>query len=82
MREYRSYGSVRGAVGNNRPYRERHTPLDTVSFTPISCRNRFFAFGPCAEYEQRRWSAEACFLRHAIASDLEVEMLCRPRILA
>ncbi len=23
MREFRSYGSVRGAVGNNRPYRER-----------------------------------------------------------
>ena len=45
MREFRSYGSVRGAVGNNRPYRERRTSLETVSCSPISRRNRFFAFG-------------------------------------
>jgi len=36
MRESRSYGSVRGAVGNNRPYRDReqvqHAPL-TLSMT-------------------------------------------------
>ena len=24
MREFRSYGSVRGALGNGRPYREHH----------------------------------------------------------
>jgi len=29
MREFRSYGSVRGAVGNNRPYRE-HLPKAEV----------------------------------------------------
>ena len=28
MREYRSYGSVRGAVGNNRPYREQTARLN------------------------------------------------------
>jgi hypothetical protein len=30
MREFRSYGSVRGAVGNNRPYRERQSARETV----------------------------------------------------
>jgi len=28
MREFRTYGSVRGAVGNDRPYRDR-APLRT-----------------------------------------------------
>ena len=30
MREFRSRGSVRGAVGNDRPYRERASPVHTV----------------------------------------------------
>jgi hypothetical protein len=36
MREFRTYGSVRGAVGNDRPYRDRrvygrrvHAPVAT-----------------------------------------------------
>jgi hypothetical protein len=35
MREFRSYGSVRGAVGNNRPYRDReqvqHAPMTPLT---------------------------------------------------
>ena len=30
MREFRSRGSVRGAVGNDRPYRERASPVQTA----------------------------------------------------
>ena len=30
MREFRSRGSVRGAVGNDRPYRERVSPVQTA----------------------------------------------------
>ena len=30
MREFRLRGSVRGAVGNNRPYRERASPVHTA----------------------------------------------------
>ena len=30
MREFRTYGSVRGAVGNARPYRERVSPVHTA----------------------------------------------------
>src|SRR5439155_6794749 len=30
VREFRSRGSVRGAVGNDRPYRERAPPVHTV----------------------------------------------------
>jgi len=30
MRELRTYGSVRGATGNGRPYRERASPVQTV----------------------------------------------------
>ena len=34
MREFRSRGSVRGAVGNDRPYREHfERPLDNVRFS-------------------------------------------------
>jgi hypothetical protein len=47
MREFRSYGSVRGAVGNNRPYREHRVALETVSSTPISCRTPTGRKGPC-----------------------------------
>jgi hypothetical protein len=44
MRESRSYGSVRGALGNERPYRE-HIPFD-VSFSSdgLMCAS---PNGPC-----------------------------------
>ena len=49
MREFRSRGSVRGAVGNDRPYREqggasyksshvRNAPLATVGPKKAACR--------------------------------------------
>ena len=50
MREFRSRGSVRGAVGNDRPYRElggascrsshvRNAPLATVGPKKAACRD-------------------------------------------
>jgi hypothetical protein len=31
MREIRSYGSVRGALGNQSPYRDWHSCTDTIA---------------------------------------------------
>jgi len=36
MRETRLYGSVRGAAGNNRPYREHQTPIKLGAATRLA----------------------------------------------
>ena len=40
MREFRSRGSVRGAAGNGRPYREHfERPLEMSAMPPIATKN-------------------------------------------
>ena len=39
MREFRSHGSVRGALSNGRPYRE-HQSLSAENAQPFRCRNQ------------------------------------------
>ena len=40
MREFRSRGSVRGAAGNGRPYREHlERPLEMSTMPPIATKN-------------------------------------------
>jgi hypothetical protein len=64
MREFRSYGSARGAAGNSRSYRERRAPLETVCSSPRSSRTPNFRKGPTAEYGEPRPSADECFYSH------------------
>ena len=45
MREFRSRGSVRGAVGNDRPYRERVSPVQTAVRNCTGDEGRPFGFG-------------------------------------
>jgi hypothetical protein len=45
VREFRSRGSVRGAVGNDRPYRERASPVHTVLRNCTRDEGRPFGFG-------------------------------------
>jgi hypothetical protein len=45
MRELRSYGSVRGAAGNGRPYRERALPVQTAARNCMRDEGRPFGFG-------------------------------------
>ena len=34
MREFRTYGSVRGALGNGRPYRDQRCPVPHGELSP------------------------------------------------
>src|SRR5258706_8760270 len=45
VREFRSRGSVRGAAGNDRLYRERALPVQTVSRNCMKDEGRSFGFG-------------------------------------
>ena len=45
MREFRSCGSVRGAVGNDRPYRERVSPVHTAMRNCTGDEGGPFGFG-------------------------------------
>jgi hypothetical protein len=45
VREFRSRGSVRGAVGNDRPYRERGSPVQTAVRNCTGDEGRPFGFG-------------------------------------
>ena len=45
MREFRSRGSVRGAVGNDRPYRERASPVHTAVRNCTGDEGGPFGFG-------------------------------------
>jgi len=45
VREFRSRGSVRGAVGNDRPYRERASPVHTAVRNCTGDEGGPFGFG-------------------------------------
>jgi hypothetical protein len=45
VREFRSRGSVRGAVGNDRPYRERASPVHTALRNCTGDEGGPFGFG-------------------------------------
>jgi hypothetical protein len=45
VREFRSRGSVRGAVGNDRPYRERVSPVHTATRNCTGDEGGPFGFG-------------------------------------
>ena len=46
MREFRSYGSARGAAGNSRSYREHRRARETVRCSLISGQTTFVSNGP------------------------------------
>ena len=52
-----------------RVIRSRRTPLETVSYTPISRRNPFFAFGPTAALPRSR-QLDALDKREAEIADI------------
>ena len=59
MREFRSRGSVRGAAGNGRPYREHfERPLGMSALPPIATKN-----GEPVKRRRREVEEESCCAR-------------------
>ena len=69
MRESRTYGSVRGAHGNVRPYRDRGAQLPQRRF------NRRLVLGLGAG-ESRHSAPKSLFVRRALCAERRLWMTC------
>jgi hypothetical protein len=75
MREFRSYGSVRGALSNERPYREFRKQLPMTSFRQIEAnrRNALKSTGPKTEAGKQQSRCNA--VRHGLTAETVIGAL-------